>query len=82
MKIVIRFLILFGEYISGGEMMLQNILMTLFYIVTVACVIWLIGYPIFTKIQHVSMNWTLYSLVTCIAAVIINVINIVLKITE
>ena len=70
----------FGEYIVGGEMMLQNILMTLFYIVTVACVIWLIGYPIFTKIQHASMNWTLYLLVTCIAAVIINIINIVLKI--
>ena len=63
-------------------MMLQNILMTLFYIVTVTCVIWLIGYPIFTKIQHASMNWTLYSLVTCLAAVIINVINIVLKIVE
>ena len=72
----------FGEYISGGEIMLQNILMTLFYIVTIACVIWLIGYPIFTKIQHASMNWTLYSLVTCIAAVIINIINIVLKIVE
>ena len=62
--------------------MLQNILITLFYIVTVACVIWVIGYPIFTKIQHVSMNWTLYSLVTCIAAGVINIINVVLKIAE
>ena len=39
-------------------------------------IIWLIGYPVYKKIKKESiMDGTLYSLVVCILALVVNIIN-------
>lgn len=48
----------------------------IFWIRVLIYIIWLIGYPVYKKIKKESI-WigTLYSLVVCILALVVNIIN-------
>lgn len=48
----------------------------IFWISVLIYIIWLIGYPVYKKIKKESiMDGTLYSLVVCILALVVNIIN-------
>ena len=77
------FLISFGEYISGGEMMLHTILFIFFIITFIASLVWFIGYPIYKKlIKKVRFDWCWYAIWLNVGALVINIINLIMKITK
>ena len=78
-----KFLNLFGEYICGGEMMLHTVILILFIITCIAWLVWFIGYPIYKKlIKKVRFDWCWYAIWLNVGALVINIINLIMKITK
>ena len=73
----------FGEFIGGGEMMLHTILFIFFIITVIAWLVWFIGYPIYKKlIKKVRFDWCWYAIWLNVGALVINVCNLLIKITK
>lgn len=62
--------------------MLHTIFTALFWLVFLTWCIWFAGYPIYIKAQHKIMNWGIYALITSIAALLVNIINLFIKLTN
>ena len=76
-------LILFGEYINGGEMMLHMIFIILWIILFISWLVWFIGYPIYKKlIKKKIFDWCWYAIWLNVGALGINVCNLLIKITK
>ena len=67
---------------KGDFKMLHTILTTLFWILFFVWCIWFVAYPIYIKVKHKTMNWSIYALLLSIAALLINIINLFIKITS
>lgn len=63
--------------------MLHTILLIIFIITFIAWVVWFIGYPIYKKlIKKARFDWCWYSIWLSVGALVINIINLTMKITK
>ena len=64
-------------------MMLHMIFIILFIILFISWIVWFIGYPIYKKlIKKVRFDWCWYAIWLNVGALVINVCNLLIKITK
>ena len=63
--------------------MIYTIMLILFMITLIAWLVWFIGYPIYKKIiKKTRFDWCWYAIWLNVGAVVINICNLVMKITK
>ena len=64
-------------------MMLHMIFIVLWVILFISWLVWFIGYPIYKKlIKKVRFDWYWYAIWLNVGALVINIINLIMKITK
>ena len=63
--------------------MLHMIFIVLWVILFISWLVWFIGYPIYKKlIKKVRFDWYWYAIWLNVGALVINIINLIMKITK
>lgn len=58
---------------------MENVFLVLWFIVLIAWLAWLIGYPIYKKVKIKYFDWSTYALGLCSLSLALNIVNLFIK---
>ena len=64
------------------EKKMKELFMIIGVVLLIASLLWIVIYPIYSKIKAKSFDWSTYALVMSICSVIINVFSLIIKMTN